>query len=496
MRSLYTSEVVERLRPQGVVIAHDYDHIDGAIPLPATLSRKLGERIGAHRVGERTRLYSEYPFPWRQEDGGPHDRFEREAWTELSTNPENPFYKFEEVNGRPSLRYATADLMREECVSCHNTHPASPKTDWQVGQVRGILEIIYPMGELESLAGEEIADTYKLMGLMSLLWLGGLGLVVAKLRRTSDELEQRVQHRTTELSDANQRLETEVRDRLLAEGALREAHDQLEERVQDRTAKLAEANADLLKEIVERKRAEEGIRQLNVDLLQQTSQLEASNQELQAFSYSVSHDLRAPLRGIDGFSQAVLEDYQDKLDATGQGYLQRVRTASQRMSQLIDAMIDLARLTRAELHTKPVNLSTMAQAILDDLEKMNPERQVKCQIAEGVVAHADPQLLQAVLENLLGNAWKFTNQHSQARIEFGLVPHNGHSAYFVRDNGAGFDMTYVHKLFGAFQRLHAFSEFPGIGIGLATVQRIIQRHGGKIWAEGSVGAGATFYFTL
>ena len=496
MRSLYSSEVVERVRGRGVEVTHDYVQHDGAIPPPDTLSRKLGERMGMQRKGEETHLFSPYPFPWREQDGGLHSDFEKKAWAFLNENPEKVFFKFDDVHGQSTLRYATADVMRPECVDCHNSHPNSPKREWEDGQVRGVLEIMYPIRSFDSLTGVNLRDTYGLMSLLALLWLGGLGLVVSKLRRTSVELEQRVEQRTSDLVDMNQRLEEEIQERVLAEQALREARDHLEKRVQERTAKLAEANAELVREITERKMAEEGVRKLNTDLLQRTAQLEASNKELEAFSYSVSHDLRAPLRGIDGFSQAVLEDYGDKLDSSGKSFLERVRAASQRMSKLIDAMLNLARLTRADLNTQTVDLSLLAQQTISDLQKDSPERQVNCRIADGLFAVADPSLLRVVLENLLGNAWKFTGQASHAEIEMGLTQYKSQPAFFIRDNGAGFDMTYVHKLFGTFQRLHAFSEYPGVGVGLATVQRIIQRHGGQIWAEGMVGAGATFYFTL
>ena len=496
MRSLYTSEVVERVQSKGLIASHDYKQREGAIPLPATLSRELGERMGSNRIGEETRLYSPYPFPWQGKEGGPQDSFEHEAWSYLSSHPKKAFLRFEERHGHPVLRYATAEVLGTECVECHNAHPDSPKKDWKAGQVRGVLEIVYPMKAFESLTGVSLTNTYGLMGVLAALWMGGLGLVVSKLRRANDELEQRVQQRTVDLQAANQMLEAEVQERELAEQALREARDQLEIRVQERTAKLADANADLTREVVDRKRAEEGVRKLNADLLQQKAQLEASNKELEAFSYSVSHDLRAPLRGIDGFSQAILEDYKEKIDEIGKGYLERVRSASQRMSKLIDAMLNLARLTRAELHAETVDMSTVAKAVIADLRKANPDRQVTCTIASGLSATADPQLLRVVLENLLSNAWKFTGPKADAQIELGMTQYKSQSAYFVRDNGAGFDMTYVHKLFGAFQRLHAFSEYPGVGIGLATVQRIIKRHGGQVWAEGIVDGGATFYFTL
>jgi len=245
----------------------------------------------------------------------------------------------------------------------------------------------------------------------------------------------------------------------------------------------------IIRDITERKRGEDTLRR-------HTAQLEAANAELDAFAYSVSHDLRAPLRGIDGFSQALLEDYADRLDGTGKDYLARVRSGSQRMAMLIDDLLNLSRVTRSQMHLAAVDLSALARGIAVDLQKRDPERRAEFNIAPGLQVQADPGLMRVALQNLLDNAWKFTGKRPTARIEVGSATHDGRPAYFVRDNGAGFDMTYAHKLFGAFQRLHGAEEFDGTGVGLATVQRVIHRHGGRVWAEAAVDGGATFYFTL
>ncbi|WP_017719359.1 sensor histidine kinase [Kamptonema formosum] len=231
-------------------------------------------------------------------------------------------------------------------------------------------------------------------------------------------------------------------------------------------------------------------------LVQRTAQLEAVNKELEAFSHSVAHDLRGPLAVIDGFSLLLLRDCADRLDADSLEDLQRIRGAAERMGQLIDDLLQLARVTRAEMKRQPVDLSAMVAAIARDLKDRHPERQVELAIAPGVVATADGRLVQIALENLLGNAWKYTSKRPRARIEFGVGLQSPQPTYFVRDDGAGFDMAQADKLFAAFVRLHDSADFEGTGVGLATVQRILHRHGGRIWAEAAVERGATFYFTL
>jgi PAS domain S-box-containing protein len=242
-------------------------------------------------------------------------------------------------------------------------------------------------------------------------------------------------------------------------------------------------------DITERKKVEE-------TLAQQKIELEAAYKEMEAFSYSVSHDLRAPLRTMNGFSQAVLEDCADQLDEQGKEYLLRIRTASQTMAQLIDDLLNLSRLSQSEMYFDKVNLSDLARSIANKLKATQPERQVEFIIAPDIVVNGDLRLLQTLLRNLMENAWKFSGNCLQTRIEFGKDIREEKVVYFMKDNGAGFNMQYADKLFLPFRRLHSSSEYPGNGIGLALSQRVVQRHGGRIWAESAVGQGATFYFTL
>jgi PAS domain S-box-containing protein len=243
------------------------------------------------------------------------------------------------------------------------------------------------------------------------------------------------------------------------------------------------------RDLTERKRQEEELRESSVALA-------AANRELEAFSYSVSHDLRAPLRGIDGFSQALMEDFHEKLNEDGRDYLNRIRAGTQRMGKLIDDLLTLSRLGRTQIRFSEVDLSELCERVVRELSAQDPKRKAEVTVQPGMKTRADPGLITAVMQNLISNAWKFTSKKERTQIEIGSVVKDDETVYFVKDNGAGFDMKYSDKLFGAFQRLHRTDEFAGTGVGLATVRRVIHRHGGKIWVEAKEGEGATFYFTL
>jgi PAS domain S-box-containing protein len=251
-------------------------------------------------------------------------------------------------------------------------------------------------------------------------------------------------------------------------------------------------------DITERKQAEEEVRRLNDELeervRQRTAELEASTRELDAFAYSVSHDLRAPLRSLAGFSEVLLEDYADVLDDAGRGYLSRIEANAARMARLIDDLLDLSRATRVELRREQVDLSAVVRDVIAELRDADPGRRVELAVADGLGVNGDPHLIRLIMINLLGNAWKFTARRDPAVIEVG--PGDGGRVIAVRDNGAGFDTRYADKLFDPFQRLHSNSDFEGTGIGLAIVQRIVQRHGGRIWAQSEIDRGTTFFFTL
>ena len=388
---------------------------------------------------------------------------------------------------------ATADLI-----------PAAPQPDgygFEGGRLVGFTPVAQGGKRLGTLYiasdTKDVSDALRLSGVIAIVVLAIAMLAAYALAAA---LQGRISAPILALAETatavSTRQDYSVRAPKLGEdelGTLTDAFNQMLVRIEDQDRELRRYATELEQRVAERthelQERHEAVRRNAAELL-------AANQELDAFAYSVSHDLRAPLRSIDGFSHVLLEDYAAQLDQAGRDSLQRVRAASQRMATLIDDLLKLARVTRAEMRTEVVDLSGMARDIVAELQRATPERHVEFAIAPGLQARGDPRLLRVALDNLLRNGWKYTAKQPRPQIEFASTNVNGERAFVVRDNGAGFDMKYADKLFGVFQRLHSAAEFEGTGVGLATVRRIITRHGGRIWAEGAVDRGATFYFTL
>jgi len=368
--------------------------------------------------------------------------------------------------------------------------PARPRADGS-RELDGHLEVYEPIfsaGERigtfalrsdMSEVGERTSSTLLMMALLLAaaaivipLLTGWLGNV---LTRPVIDLEHVMENMRAE-GDYSKRAPLHGRDEL---GRLVEGFNHMLSEIQTRDTALARARDEL----------EERVRA-------RTAELEASNRDLESFSYSVSHDLRAPLRAIDGFGEVLVQRFSEALVPDARRYVDRMRAASRRMAELIEGLLELARISRAEVRHVPVDLSALAREFLQELAASEPDRQVEVVIASGLETKGDPALVRAALGNLLDNAWKYTRKQEQPRIEFGRELHAGRPVYFVRDNGAGFDMAYANKLFGVFQRLHTDAQFEGTGIGLASVRRTLERHGGRIWAEAAEGQGATFFFTL
>src|SRR5881409_2980535 len=388
---------------------------------------------------------------------------------------------------------ATADLI-----------PAAPQPDghrFEGGRLVGFTPVAQGGKRLGTLYiasdTKDVSDALRLSGVIAIVVLAIAMLAAYALAAA---LQGRISAPILALAETatavSTRQDYSVRAPKLGEdelGTLTDAFNQMLVRIEDQKDELQRHAADLERRVEERTHE---LQERNESLRRNAAELLAANTELDAFAYSVSHDLRAPLRSIDGFSQVLLEDYAAQLDEAGRESLRRVRAATQRMGTLIDDLLKLARVTRVEMRTEFVDLSVMAREIVADLQRTTPERQVEFAIAPGLKARGDARLLRVALDNLLRNSWKYTAKQPQPRVQFASVEANGGRAFMVRDNGAGFDMKYADKLFGVFQRLHSAADFEGTGIGMQSLRRIITRHGGRIWAEGAVDQGATFYFTL
>jgi signal transduction histidine kinase len=353
-----------------------------------------------------------------------------------------------------------------------------------------------PIVIMTSLDDEELAHQAVRLGAQDYLIKGTVGGEL--LRRTLIYAIERKQAEE-EIIKLNDELKRNVAELQAANAGLRESRRAALNLMEDSLAARQQAeaaNAELRRQIAERKKAEADVMQLSEDMVERNVELELANKELESFIYSISHDLRAPIRTMSGFAKIVLEDYAGRLDEQGKDYLVRIHRGSEKATRLIDDLLHLSKISRQEVVRIEADISKIASSIVAELRESDPGRDVEVHIAKGLAAFADPRLIEIVLSNLLGNSWKFTSKKQDARIEFGTVKQDGKAVYYVKDNGAGFDPNYTEKMFLPFHRLHSEQEFEGTGIGLTIVERIIRRHGGNIWAEGEKDKGATIYFTI
>ena len=591
LRTFYNTQVVERVKPHGIEVTHDYATKKGAIPIPATFTIEFGKHISSNVSGMQIRLYSDYPFPFRK-DGGPKDEFEKEALLQLRRHPAQPFFRFEELQGRPSLRYATAVPMQAGCVACHNTHLESPRTDWKVGDVRGVQEIIQPLDSAVADTRAGLQDTFLLLTVMGILGLGGLALVIRRMRRSAAEVHARAaevsaaQARLTALHELNLAVtstlnlqgvlgllmekleifspcsaieiwlvdpdsgaleraacrnidEAEWKGRKLSDipSLVKEAvttkapvfarNLQTDPRVMDAEFYLRQSlvsylgvplvvKGDVVGDLVlltkkEHQFIDDEIEFLstfagqaaiaihNSQLYEQTrrqfAELKRSNTELEQFAYVASHDLQEPLRMISGYTSLLAKRYKGSLDQDADTFIAYAMDGANRMRSLIN---DLLSYSRVGTKGKDFALTDCESVLAKTLTSL----QMLIQESGATVTHdllptvmGDSGQLAQLFQNLIGNGIKYRNSRAP-EIHVSCRREGQDWLFAVKDNGIGIDPQYAERIFIIFQRLHTRQEYPGTGIGLAVCKRIVERHGGRIWVESTLGQGSTFWFTI
>jgi signal transduction histidine kinase len=441
VRKVYTSEVVDRLVDR-VPVTHDYAAREGAIPLPVTFSMELDKRVSKETTGMQARLYSDFPFPSRK-DGGPRDDFEREALRHLRQFPDRPFYRFEDFQGRQSLRYAVADRMEAGCVSCHNSRPDSPKTDWKVGDVRGVIEIIRPLDSIIAQTYAGLRDTFALLTLISVVTLSSLALVIARLRRSSTEAEERAGV-----------LEKEILEREMMERELRTAKDAAE------TANVAKSQ----------------------------------------FLNNMGHELRTPLNAVIGYMELMRDNIYGEVPEKIRDVLQRVEKNGRRLLSLINEVLDISKMEAGHLTLSLADYSMgeVTQTATTSLESAAAEKHLalKVTVAPDLPrGYGDQRRLTQVVVNLVGNAIKFTEIGGEVQVD--VQASDGAFFVSVVDTGPGIAAADQQRIFESFGQIDTSkTRKGGAGLGLAIAKRIVELHSGRIWVESIFGKGSTFRFTV
>jgi signal transduction histidine kinase len=472
-REYYASVVVPRILELGGTLAAQYHDVRGVLPLPATFVREASEIVATEHGGYTAQLIS----PWAiNKNQGLKDQFHHDAFAALAMNPDKHFVRINTVEGRAVMRVLMADrASAQSCAGCHNAHPESPRHDFKLHDLMGGLEVIIPV---EQYLRESREDLLLTVG-------GGLGLSLLLVGIVATGTRRVVARPLSQLASRMRSFADPDAGALSSSAASRPPRDEVG---------ALTATYDQMQAVIVTQRQE--LQAVNTRLAEQVTDLKAANHELEAFSYSVSHDLRAPLRSMDGFSKILTEEYADGMPEEARHYLERVRENAQKMDHLVSALLALSRLGRQAMAVQTVEPRQLVAEVLGELKEEKNGRRVEITVGELPSCVADGVLLKQVYMNLISNALKFTRTREVAKITVGCRSENGLNTYFVQDNGVGFDMQYVGKLFGAFQRLHRTEEFAGTGVGLATVKRIILRHGGDVLAESEVGKGTTMYFTL
>lgn len=432
-RTLYTSEVVERIRKHKVQVTHDYIEKEGAIPLPATLSIKLGNQLTKTEHSGKMRLYSAYPFPWRQKDGGPKDQFERDALKFLSRHPDEPFIRVESSQNKRILRYAIADRMRSSCVSCHNTHSMSPKTDWKIGDLRGVLSVTNEVPPINQVV--QANNEFKTFALMVILLVIVFSVFILVLRYINKQEQTVIKY--------TQSLEKEIQQRKAAE-----------------------------KELLD------------------------SNQELERFAYVASHDLQEPLRMVSGYLGLLKNRYKEKLDKDANQFIDFAVGGAQRMSQMISLLLQYSKIGKEKENFSQVNVNRLVERVIHNLEVKISESSASVNFQGLPEVICDAGLIERLFQNLISNAIKFVPKDKEPKVNIDFSETEDKYIFSVADNGIGISKEDFHSVFEIFTRLETPGEYDGSGIGLAICKQIVQAHHGSIWVESTKNQGTTFFFSI